>query len=235
LTKKSKLLNILKINEEKLTPKYSCEKCNDTGIINKKVCECYKKIYSILFIEYFNIDINSFYNFNQAKIFDFNKKYFCEFQKYCDNFPNNKIKTLTFLGNTGTGKTFLAQCIASELINRNYNVIYISSFNLINILKEYHYSFSLNTKELLNVLIDCDMLIIDDLGSEPLEKNVTIEYILNILNERQFSNKHTLYTTNLNNAEIIDRYNERFFDRLNDKNTSKSIMLHNNNFRLKNN
>jgi len=235
LKEKTVLLNKIGIDEKRLSPIYLCNKCNDTGIYNNNVCDCYKKLYSVFFTEYFNININKLSNFNNAIINTENKKLLTSFKLYCDNFPNNNHKTITLMGKTGTGKTFLSQCILSELVNKNYNVIYISSFNLITILKEYHYSFNLNTKDLLDVLINCDMLIIDDLGSEPLEKNITIEYILNILNERQCLNKHSIFTTNLDNKEIKLKYTERFFDRINDKSISKTFQLSDYNFRQKNN
>lgn len=231
---RDEILQKYKIKKQWLTPEYSCKKCNDTGFDNGKICSCYKKYYLHFFMDNFNFNFLKLHNFKSAKINEHNKIVIDKMQKYCNKFPHSNTKNFVFSGKTGTGKTFLTECIAENLINKNFNVIFISSFNLTNMLREYHYSFEKSSSYLIKLLTECDLLIIDDLGSEPIIKNITKEYYLNILNERQFLDKHTIFTTNLERDEIINRYDERFFGRLTDKMKSNYIELKCPNIRTKN-
>jgi len=235
LEKQDNILKNLGLNKNKLNPNFLCKKCNDTGLANGKVCDCYKKYYSKIFMENFNFDLDNLHKFSDSKIDKYNEKDFEIIKKYCEHFPNSKTKNLTFLGKTGTGKTFITECIASDLLDKNFNVILITAFNLATMLKEYHYSFSKSSSELIKIINDSDLLIIDDLGSEPIIKNITLEYFLSILNERQSLNKHTMFTTNLSKDEILMKYNDRFFARLTDKEISLILELNYPNYRLKNN
>ena len=123
------------------------------------------------------------------------------------------------VGGTGTGKTFLLECMASDLINRGFNVMFTTAFALNDECRKYH--FSLPSK--VNEFMDCDVLIIDDLGTEPLLKNITIEYLFNIINLRQKRYKPTLISTNLSLDDILNRYDDRIFSRLSNKITSLTI------------
>ena len=82
-------------------------------------------------------------------------------------------------------------------------------------------------------MIDADLLVIDDLGTEPLYKNVTIEYLLSLISNRLENNKHFIITTNLSSAELIERYNERLISRLSDKTKNLHIPFKTKDFRTK--
>jgi len=128
--------------------------------------------------------------------------------------PDTKIKNIVLCGPTGTGKTYIVNCLANDLLKRNFSVMFTSAFNFNNLLLSMHLAPLAQKEEMLNNLIDTDVLVIDDLGSENILKNVTEEYTCNILNERRYRGKYTFITTNLDMLGIQDRYGERIMSRL---------------------
>ena len=139
-------------------------------------------------------------------------------KQWCGKFPNSQILNINMIGGTGTGKTFLLECMASELIARGFNVMFTTAFALNDECRKYH--FSLPSK--VNEFMDCDVLIIDDLGTEPMLKNVTCEYMQLVLDERVRDGKATIITTNLSELQLKEKYGERIFSRLSD--TKHSLM-----------
>ncbi|MBQ8522495.1 MAG: ATP-binding protein [Clostridia bacterium] len=212
-----------KIDIRRMEPQYDCSKCNDTGVVGLKMCECLK-----LELNRRLNEINKQYKFvtfndcskdlspSLRKIYDMAKQ-------WCEKYPNTNILNITMSGGTGTGKTFLLECMASELINRGFNVMFTTAFALNDECRKYH--FSLPSK--VNEFMDCDVLIIDDLGSEPLLKNITIEYLFNIINLRQKRYKPTLISTNLIPDDILNRYDDRIHSRLSNKILALNIQFTN--------
>ena len=121
------------------------------------------------------------------------------------------------MGKTGTGKTFLASCVADALVKKDKSVMFVSAFDLNVRLLKHHTSFDNERLSHIEPLIDCDMLVIDDLGSESIYKNVTVELFYHVINERYNRGKSTLITTNLTLDEMTSRYGERTCSRLFDK------------------
>lgn len=235
---KNKILKKYGLTLEDLTPKYKCSLCKDTGFYNGSYCKC--------FVEYRNKEIIKEYKLNNNDKFSFdniNLNLFTEterqnfiklkniLKKWCDLYPNIKKSTIILSGPTGVGKTFLSKSMAKSLIERNLSVCYISAFEMNNIFLQYHSSYTDKKYEKFIPLIESDVLIIDDLGSEPLIKNVTINYLFNILSEREEQNKGTIITTNLSTEDIFNRYNERIASRLNNKSISAIFNLQGNDIR----
>ena len=214
-------INSHKIDVRKMEPVYECSKCNDTGVVGSKLCECLKFELNRRLSEQ-----NSQYKFvtfadcspnispSLAQIYNVSKQ-------WCDKFPNTHILNITLAGGTGTGKTFLLECMASDLINKGFNVMFTTAFALNDECRKYH--FSLPSK--VNEYMDCDVLVIDDLGCEPLLKNITIEYLFNIINLRQKRYKATLISTNLSMEDILNRYDERIYSRLSNKTLALNIQF----------
>ena len=98
----------------------------------------------------------------------------------------------------------------------------------------YHISFDPNRDQIIKPYLESQVLIIDDLGSEPMIKNVTCEYLYLILNERMLNNLPTIITTNLDLRDILAHYGERVFSRISNKKLSLLINLENDDLRLKN-
>ena len=142
------------------------------------------------------------------------------------------MKNIVMCGASGTGKTYLTKCIAKELIAKNITTLFVSSFDLNNLFLEQHTS-NFGEKNNMQNLIDVDALIIDDLGTEPMRKNVTKEYLLILLNERLGKNKSTIITTNLSPDDLLARYEERIFSRIFNKRTTLVLKFDGKNVRLK--
>jgi len=220
---KIKLATTLKqngVNIEDLATKFNCEKCQDKGFVNDKICECLQKKYNKELLNFsetnlneipFLKDIDTTYYTNEEEI----KKLIKILEHLI---TETKFNTILFSGETGTGKTFISKSFLKTYILNDNLGLFITSFNLNEELRKYHINFSENKS--LDRYIEPKILVIDDLGTENMFNNITKEYLLQILIERQEKNKLTLFTTNLTLNDIKERYNERFLSRLLDKNIS---------------
>lgn len=199
-------------------PSPHCKKCNDTGYENGTYCSCVKN--SAIGSEDISFTLHSFSQ-SDVSIFKDNAKCYESTQNvlemFCKKMPNTRIKTIVLSGKTGTGKTFLASCVADALIKKGLSVVFITAFEACERMLKYHTTFDSTKLSFLAPLIDCDMLIIDDIGSESIYKNVTKEYFFHIINERRLLNKATMLTTNLSIDELGLRYGERTISRIFDK------------------
>ena len=206
---------------------YRCQKCKDEGYIGINRCSCFRK--KLVQLYYKNSDlkdtllVNNFSNFNLS-LFSNHKlneddrfsprknienilKYLRE--DYIPNF-NSTTDNLLFYGDSGTGKTFLSCCIAKELLDDGFLVVYRTVDELMSNLREIKFE---SNSELENMLINCDLLIIDDLGAEQITDFSTTEFF-NLLNKKLLRKKKMLISTNLSLADIRTTYTERISSRL---------------------
>lgn len=202
---------------EVIYPKCECQICQDTAFVGGKICSCVKKL---VINSQATFELNSFSQ-SKVEIFGQNAPLYLStqntLQALCSKFPNNKMKNVVLMGKTGTGKTFLASCMANAIMQKGYSVMFLTAFETVEKMLKYHTTFDNTKTSYLAPLLDCDLLVIDDLGSESLYKNVTVEYFFHIINERRLSGKTTVITTNLSLNEIALRYGERTASRLFDK------------------
>ena len=193
-----------------------CEKCGDSGIFEGYYCECVKKRMAK---ESINSPIPPF-TFEESDLSLFRKdkelaeRAYETMRIFCAKFPHTKNVNLLFIGNAGTGKTFLASCVANELERQGRNVLFLSAFRFNDICLKYHTSFDNARTDGLNAVIDAELLVIDDLGTESILKNVTKEYLYTVISERMNAGRHTIITTNLNESMLEARYGERIVSRL---------------------
>ena len=138
---------------------------------------------------------------------------------YCEKFPAVHKPNVILSGATGTGKTFITQIIANVLYERRFDVQYTTAFGMVKEFQNYIQSFGRDDM-MLNKFLECDILIIDDLGSEPTIKNVTLEHIGNIINERLVNNRPFIITTNLSPQAIFEKYDQRIASRILSKESS---------------
>lgn len=212
---------------------YQCEKCKDSGYIGNEKCSCFKQAIADLLYSGSNIrSILEHENFSRFSFHYYSDDYIDEtlglsplsnMQKVvagCKNFIryfNKKHDNLLFLGNTGVGKTFLANCIAKELLDRGFTVIYLTAFRLFDILEKYKFGKdedSLYTaSNQFDYILDCDLLIIDDLGTE-LNNAFTTSQLYLIINERLLREKSTIISTNLSIGNLNTNYSERIYSRI---------------------
>lgn len=210
---------------------FTCNSCKDTGFVNGKPCQCFTKavveeLYSqsnlkeILTRE--NFDNFNFDYYNSCDVDPITGKTPLEniedivdhCRYFIKNFQNNS-ESLLIYGKAGVGKTFLVNCIAKELIEQAYSVIYLSAVQLFDLLADLSFNSnksSGNKHISLNELLTCDLLIIDDLGTE-MSNSFTASSLFNCLNERLIRHKSTIISSNLSVDELKENYTERIFSR----------------------
>lgn len=214
-----------------LEPWYTCKNCNDTGYYehNNKtlVCDCLKKAlikcncdqlnsssplslctFDTFSLDKYSMDVNekgtSAYT-AMSRILNYAKEYAHTF--------NENSKSLFLRGATGLGKTHLSLAIANEVINNGFSVIYVSAPSILSKLEKAHFSNGAEEQEILDSLLQCDLLIIDDLGTE-FSNNFSVAEIYNIFNSRLLLNKPVIVSTNLTLSEIETIYTMRLLSRL---------------------
>lgn len=207
--------------------KYECENCNDTGytedgkkcscLLQKLINEAYAKSNLGDVLKKQNFDTFSFDYYskvssdnkisphdNMVRIYNYCKK-------FCDNFEDEE-KSLFFYGGTGLGKTFLSSCIAKEIIDKGKTVIYTRAAKMFNIYEDYKFGRN-DDKSLIDNLYNADLLIIDDLGTEPQNKN-NFAFLFDLICDRLSDGKKIIINSNLNMAEIEKVYSSRFSSRI---------------------
>lgn len=220
--KKALLLREHGFPADYLTPVYECEKCHDTGYIGNKKCNCFRAAEINLIYEQSHIkNLLETENFSSLSYDYYEGEDLQKFTKavqICQNFVKSfylDYRNLFFYGTVGTGKSFLSCCIAKELIDKGHLVIYFSAFQLFDTLSKS--TFDKDSKEaasgISNDIYDCDLLIIDDLGTE-LTNSFVSSQLFSCLNNRHLRKKSTIITTNLSLGELRDRYSDRIFSRI---------------------
>ncbi len=220
--KKEQLLREAGFPLDYLNPIYDCADCGDTGYKKGSRCHCFEqKVINLLYTQSNLKELLAAENFAALSYEYYEKEDLTAFKKtvetslsFVKNF-RSEYQNLLFYGAVGTGKTFLSNCIACELLNEGHSVIYFSASGLFNLLSRY--SFSSGNKEMLyktyEDLYNCDLVIVDDLGTE-LSNSFTNSQFFSFLNERHLRKKSILISTNLSLEELKARYSERIFSRL---------------------
>lgn len=216
--------------ENYLEPVYDCADCKDTGYIGNEKCHCFKKAVIRLLYEQSNIN-----EFPSSACFDnFCIDFYSSSQydkttgrsarammedtlKVCHRFIDTfgtEFHNLFFYGSVGVGKTFLSTCIAREIMNKEFSVIYFSAPQLFNTLAQTKFDKNdQDSKNMSDIIFSCDLLIIDDLGSEYTNAFVASQFFT-CINERLLHRKSTIISTNLSLDSLADLYTERSFSRI---------------------
>ena len=223
---KAQLESLKKENNIPNAPNYNCKICKDQGIIEGKYCKCLKKEISNVLLK--DSGFEKLEDFDKAIETSGNlSPYFKKMQEWC----NSKFsKNLVYIaGPTGVGKTYLLRCMAKELIEHGYLIKIVTAFKLNQDFKEFNKNLN---DEILNSYLESEILFIDDLGTEPVYKNITIECLYLIINERKMRKLPTVITSNLDLSDIRDIYDERIYSRIADRETSITIYLNGEDKRL---
>lgn len=220
--RKAQLLEDAGLPADYLAPVYECPDCKDTGYIDGQKCHCFKQSMISLLYEQCNIpEMLQTENFNNLSYEYYEGEDLARFKNAvntCRNFVknfNSDYHNLFFYGTVGTGKSFLSGCVAKELIESGHSVIYFSATGLFDLLSKNSFDYK-NREELRETYADlyqCDLLIIDDLGTELTNQFVTSQ-LFALLNERHMGKKATIISTNLSLEELRNRYSERIFSRI---------------------
>jgi DNA replication protein DnaC len=137
---------------------------------------------------------------------------------YCAKFPNAKLSNIVFIGATGTGKTYCAKIMAQKLEQRGFSVVFDTAYNLIKTVR-------------IDGIPQCDLLIIDDLGAEPDQRN-NLEYLYTVIAEKYENNMPFIVTTNLSQEQLHSIYDDRIYSRLFDRHKTAVIKFDGEDMRL---
>lgn len=231
LSKRTALLVENGFSPDELSERFMCDKCHDTGVVDGKDCECFKR----------RLILKSFENSNLSKqlrdqsfktmSFDIYSReidpkygvspyeHMIRIVELCKIFVKEfgfSNENLLFWGEPGLGKTFLSTCIAKELIKCGYSVVYETTYRIFSMLEDYKFKRTTDIDSLKNQtekLYEADLLILDDLGSE-FQTSYTNAAFFDIINTRMISNKKTIINTNLNMAELAQKYTDRVISRI---------------------
>lgn len=215
-----------------LDPIFDCSLCKDTGYSDGKKCSCFlSKIIDSLYLqsnlgnillkenfdtfsfEYYSNDVAKGMNYSPL---DNMKSIFKKAKEFADSFETKKNErgNILIYGETGLGKTFISNCIAKQLLDNNHSVLYLSSNELFeDILSGYIMNRKTELEDLHNYIYKCELLIIDDLGTE-LTNNFVQTQLFEIINKRENLGLSTLVSTNLGMKQLRDRYTERVMSRI---------------------
>lgn len=215
-----------------MEPVYTCPHCNDTAYVEKDgktiYCDCFMKLLIECSCEEINklspLKLSTFDTFKLDYYpYDTNAEGISPYTRmsrildYCRNYAKNftgEGRSLLMQGNTGLGKTHLSLAIANEVLKRGYYAVYVSAPTILSRLENSHFDYNSSEEEhLMQTLTDCDLLIIDDLGTE-FQTPYTKTTIYNLFNNRILKRKPVIINTNLSIREIQDAYSQRFVSRI---------------------
>lgn len=198
-----------------------CQQCGGSGYVGSRMCECLqelcrqeqKKELTFLNVgketfEQFRLDYYPEEN-NARRIME---KTYQACRRYAANFTE-KAGNLLFSGDTGLGKTFLSACIARSVADNGYSVVYESAAHLFARLERAKFSGDEQARKDADKYIACDLLIVDDLGTE-MPGQFTTAALYTLLNDRLLSGKPTIISTNLNSEDFSHRYSPQIASRL---------------------
>ena len=205
--------------EDYLDIHYTCPICCDTGYNGSRFCSCFNKLCGKLSADELNKSAHlKLSSFNSFSLVDYTcDDYFTmtlihEFTNQYANTFNPKADSLLMFGRTGLGKTHLSLAIANTVLEKGYSVIYDSVINILRNIEREHFSRE-HSSEMIDLIMDTDLLILDDLGTE-YETQFYNATIYNIVNTRLNSSKPTIISTNLDFAGINSKYGERVVSRI---------------------
>ena len=215
--------------EDYLDPVCRCKVCQDTGDVGDPIreqCECFKQAFYRRLYQQMGLPestTQSFEGFN-PELFSAEKlpgkaysqrelmtviRKTCE--GYADKYPAVPVRDMLLMGQSGLGKTYVMHAMAKRLIQRGVNVLLISAYKFLDVARK---AYMTGDTAAMDDLMSADVLMIDDMGAEPLMENITIVQWFNLINERQLRGKGTIISTNLMEDELRRRYTERIASRL---------------------
>ncbi len=233
--KKDALLNKFNVPSGYLEIIYNCKVCSDKGFLQSgQKCNCFKQeivneaykmsnLSRMLNTQNFSNFDGSLFSAKKAEGFNVSpRQSISEIFNICDDFVKNfeidNNENLLFYGDTGLGKTFMSNCIAKEILDKGHIVIYQTAFKMFEIIEDYKFKNADEhiSKDNYNNIFECDLLIIDDLGTE-LANSFTNSELFNILNTRLLNGKKTIISTNLTPSQLGEDYTQRIFSRIFDR------------------
>ncbi len=231
-TEKKRLLAQAGYPEDYLDPIFTCKKCEDTGFIGQERCSCFRdklianlylqsNLSNILEKENFSTFSLDYYSKNKLEGYDYSPydnmvNVLNSAKRFVDGFSSRSSHrgNILIYGEVGLGKTFLTNCIAKGILDKGHEVFYLSANELFqSILAPYLMSHEKAVEDLCKYVYNCELLIIDDLGTE-LINSFTVSNLFEIINQRNIQGKSTVISTNLGLKDLKAKYSERIMSRL---------------------
>lgn len=225
--KRSEILVANGYDENAMSPQYQCKFCEDKGYIEGRMCNCHKQVLK----DIMRADISKLAPLDKCTFDNFVLDYYSEMpnetgiiprqraekvfdtcRKYAQNFSLNS-KNLLFTGGAGLGKTHLSLAILNVVINKGYYVCYGTSQNICDDLQSEQFGRTDNLTYTKNQVLNCDLLVLDDLGTE-IDNQYSIATLYNIINTRLLANRPTIISTNYNLNLFEEKYDNRITSRL---------------------
>ena len=213
-----------------LNPPYRCQDCKDTGYIEHEPCHCFvQRSLDLLYSQEdvrrkfktenfsnFSLDYydDNYYGGNRESSKANAKKAYDDAQKFVRDFETKRGNLLLY-GDTGVGKTYLSNCIGKAILDQGHSVIYLTAFQLFEIFEQNTFKKKDtpgNIEDSYRNIFECDLLIIDDLGTE-FSNSFTVSQLFQCINERLLKNRSTVISTNLTLEGLKKTYSERIFSR----------------------
>ena len=226
---KKRILKMSGKPENYLDVVYACKKCSDTGYAGIKMCSCMKKalakeayessglgaVLNKQNFDNFDLELYSDKKSDGVSARDMMTYVLKSAKDYVKNFgKEDKGENLLFIGKTGLGKTHISTAIAKGVIDKGYDVVYDTISNIINTYELQTFSHSTEATAITDRYNDCDLLIIDDLGTE-FKNSFTQSVLYNLLNTRIISGKAMIISTNLDDSDLFKKqYDDRINSRL---------------------
>ena len=225
-TRKQELIQEAGFAADYLDVPYVCADCRDTGYIDGRRCHCFTQLslellydshtgsFSKKSLDQFSLEfypgdqIDPLSGFSSRELAAAAVRSAGSFVKHFDTSFENILLT----GQTGTGKTHLSECIGGEILDGGHTVVYLTAFELFAIMKKEAFSRDYAQGEDFSRMFSCDLLMIDDLGTE-LVNSMTNSQLFELLNERIRRRASTLISTNLDLVKLRDVYTERLVSR----------------------
>lgn len=231
-------LTALGLPQDYLDMRYECPLCRDTGYAGEdrtRYCVCFERaldqarwgsrVRQEHTFEKFDPDI---FPTQDQKTRTLRAMALC--RDYALAFPHNPKPGLVLMGRSGLGKTFLLDAVAAQVQEGGHPALRLTAFQMLEGMRAYHLGENGEDAPFREMLA-CPLLLVDDLGSEPVLRNITVEYFFLLLNERL--GMHTVIATNLTPAQLMERYGERVCSRLLDARQSQVVLLEGQDLRLR--
>lgn len=205
--------------------KYECSKCDDTGFVGDRMCSCMKEALVLAGIEssgfadlireqsFDNFDLEYYRsNPNHYELMRHNIEFL---KKYAESFDERSSGSILMMGGTGLGKTHLSSAVARRIIEKGKDVYYTGAIDLFSEFEaqKFRPSYLNDTNESIERYFECDLLIIDDLGTEMINQ-FSVSTLYNLINDRLSRKKPTIISTNLSKDEIQKKYTDRITSRM---------------------
>ena len=200
--------------------RYECDKCGDTGYVDGRMCECMKRELVMAGYESSGlgrlIRTQSFDNFSldYYKVAGANYKnmelYYNSLKDFAESFSSRSYRNYFLLGGTGLGKTHISTAVAKTVIEKGFDVLYVTAIDMFSDFEKKQFG---NGEDNTRRYFECDLLIIDDLGTE-LTNQFTVSCLYNVINSRINGAKSTFINTNLSKKELETKYAERITSRI---------------------